>query len=155
MWGKCGCAGGVTGSAAGIVCCYREILVFDRYTEISAKDHERQKRAGVVSTTFNLDLDSYFLSREAVMKNKHNKRGMSRSTCGVGCQWRAGIMTSSCTMKLTSPSSAICFKPPMLVGGQNSQRRQRHFRAAGLLDVTLRSTGSCCCEDGKVGLCCP
>ena len=25
----------------------------------------------------------------------------------------------------------------------------------GLLDVALRSTGSCCCADGEVGWCCP
>ena len=54
-----------------------KILVLDRYTEISAKDHERQRRAGVGSTTFNLDLDSPLPSCEAVMKNKHNKRGLS------------------------------------------------------------------------------
>ena len=36
----------------------KKILVFDRYTEISAKDHERQQRAGVGSNTFNLDLNS-------------------------------------------------------------------------------------------------
>jgi hypothetical protein len=63
-----------------------KILVFDRYAEISAKDHERQRRAGVGSTTFNLDLNSSLPSREAVMKNKHNKRGLSRllSTFNLG-----------------------------------------------------------------------
>ena len=35
-----------------------KILVFDRYTEISAKDHERQRQVGVGSNTFNLDLNS-------------------------------------------------------------------------------------------------
>ena len=29
------------------------------------------------------------------------------------------------------------------------------FRAAGLLDVALRSTGSCCSADREVGWCCP
>ena len=64
-----------------------EETVFDRYTEISAKDHERQRRAGVGSNTFNLDLNSPLPSREAVMKNKHNKRGLSRllSTFNLGC----------------------------------------------------------------------
>ena len=64
-----------------------EETVFDRYTEISAKDHERQRRAGVGSSTFNLDLNSPLLSREAVMKKKHNKRGLSRllSTFNLGC----------------------------------------------------------------------
>ena len=32
-----------------------KILVFDRYNFVSAKDHERQRRAGVGSTTFNLE----------------------------------------------------------------------------------------------------
>lgn len=63
-----------------------KILVFDRYAEISAKDHERQRRAGVGSTTFNLERNSPLPSREAVMKNKHNKRVLSNllSTCNLG-----------------------------------------------------------------------
>ena len=61
-----------------------KILVLDHYTEISAKDHERQRRAGVAATTFNLDLNSPLPNREA--KNKH-KRGLSRllSTFNLGC----------------------------------------------------------------------
>ena len=51
-----------------------KILVFDRYTEISAKDHESQRRAGVGSTTFNLDLNSPLPSHEAMMKNKSKKQ---------------------------------------------------------------------------------
>ena len=64
-----------------------EETVFDRYTEISAKDHERQRRAGVGCNTFNLNLNSSLPSRDAVMKNKHNKRGLSRllSTFNLGC----------------------------------------------------------------------
>ena len=39
----------------------------------------RTKRvAGVGSTTFNLAMNSPLPSREAVIKNKHNKRGLSR-----------------------------------------------------------------------------
>ena len=71
-----------------------EETVFDRYTKISAKDHERQRRVGVGSNTFNLDLNSPLPSHEAVMKNKYNKRGLSRllSTftlaCGVSVESR-------------------------------------------------------------------
>lgn len=63
-----------------------KILVFDRYAEISAKDHERQCCAGVCSATFNLDLNSPLPSRSAVMQNNHNKRGLSRllSTFNLG-----------------------------------------------------------------------
>ena len=64
-----------------------EETVFDHYTEILAKHHERLRRAGVGSNTFNLDINSPLPSREAVMKNKHNKRGLSRllSTINLGC----------------------------------------------------------------------
>ena len=47
-----------------------KILVFDQYADESAKDHERCRRAGVGSTTFNLAMNSPLPSREAVMKNK-------------------------------------------------------------------------------------
>ena len=47
-----------------------EEIVFERYTEISAKDHERQRRAGVGSNTFNLDLNSPLPSREAVIRKQ-------------------------------------------------------------------------------------
>ncbi len=70
-----------------------KILVFDRYGEMSDKDHERQRRAGVGSTTFNLELNSPLPSREAVMKNKHNKRVLSRllGTFDLGC----GVLVES------------------------------------------------------------
>ena len=55
-----------------------KILVFDQYVVESVKDHERRRRAGVGSTTFNLAMNSPLPSREAVMKNKHNKRDLSR-----------------------------------------------------------------------------
>ena len=63
-----------------------QFLVFDRYAELSAKDHERQRRAGVGSTTFNLDLNCLLPSREALLKNKINKRCLARllSTFDLG-----------------------------------------------------------------------
>ena len=64
-----------------------KILVFDQYADESANDHERRRRAGVGSTTFNLAMSSPLPSREAVMKNKHNKRGLSCLLCtfSLGC----------------------------------------------------------------------
>ena len=49
---------------------------------------------------------------------------------------------------------AVSGRPCWSWGGQNSQRWQRHFRPAGLLDEALRYTGSCCCADEEVGWCC-
>ena len=47
-----------------------KILVFDQYVVESVKDHERRRRAGVGSTTFNLAMNSPLPSREAVIKKK-------------------------------------------------------------------------------------
>ena len=65
-----------------------KILVFDRYDDVSAKDPERQRRAGVGSTTFKLERHSPLPTRDAVMKNKHNKRNLSSLliTCNLGPQ---------------------------------------------------------------------
>ena len=69
-----------------------KILVFDQYADESAKDYERRRRAGVGSTTFSLAMNSPLPSREAVMKNKHNKRGLSPS------KWRSGTVLSLMSM---------------------------------------------------------
>ena len=52
-------------------------LVFDKYQEISPKDHERTRRAGVGTVDYNLNLQTILPRREAIMKNKNNKRELS------------------------------------------------------------------------------
>ena len=96
-----------------------KILVFERYTELSAKDYERERRAGVGSITFNLDLNSPLPSCEAVMKNKHSNRGLSR-------------LLITFNLRYLLPVSSRRYWSS---GGQNSQRRQLNVCAAGLLDV--------------------
>ena len=55
------------------------ILVFDRYDDISAKDHERIRRGGGEgSTDYNLTINSPLPSRDAILKNKHNNLEPSR-----------------------------------------------------------------------------
>ena len=51
----------------------KKILVFDKYHDSSAKDHERMRRAGEGSSRYNLSLGSPLPHREAIMKNKYNK----------------------------------------------------------------------------------
>ena len=51
-----------------------QVLVLDRYDDLSAKDHERMRRAGEGSTGYNSPLPN----RDAILKNKHNKRELSR-----------------------------------------------------------------------------
>ena len=55
-----------------------KILVFDRYDDMSAKDHERVRRGGEGSTDYNLTINSPLPSRDAILKNKHNKLELSR-----------------------------------------------------------------------------
>ena len=55
-----------------------EILVFDRYDDISSKDHERIRRDGEGSTDYNLTINSPLPNRDAILKNKHNKLELSR-----------------------------------------------------------------------------
>ena len=54
-----------------------QVLVFDRYDDLSAEDHERMRRAGEGSTDYNLAANSPLPNRDAILKNKHNKRELS------------------------------------------------------------------------------
>ena len=58
------------------------VLVFDRYDHISPKNHERMRHA----VNYNLAINSPLPSRDAILKNKHNKRQLSRvlSTFDMG-----------------------------------------------------------------------
>ena len=62
------------------------VLVFDRYDNVSPKDHERMWRAGVGSTNYNLAINSPLPNRDAILKNKHNQRQLRRvlSTFNMG-----------------------------------------------------------------------
>ena len=55
-----------------------KILVFDRYADISAKDHERVRRGGEGSTDYNITVNSPLPSGDAILKNTHNKLELSR-----------------------------------------------------------------------------
>ena len=57
-------------------------VVFDRYGNVSAKDHERERRAiGVCAGTYNLTLTSPLPNREVTMKSKANKILLSHRLC--------------------------------------------------------------------------
>ena len=111
IW-PCGVTVAVLAEARLSFCAAEEnIVVFYRYEEISAKDHEGQWRADIGSTTFNLTINSPLPSREAVVRNKHNKRSLSlllgtfHLGSGVAYLSKAGITASSVMVKQTSPSA--------------------------------------------------
>ena len=63
-------------------CTGETYVIYDRYDETaSAKDHKRQRRAGVGSTEFNLNLNTPLSGRDHVMKNSDNKIHLSRLLC--------------------------------------------------------------------------
>ena len=76
-----------------------EILVFDRYDDISSKDHERIRRGDVDSTDYNLPINSSLPSRDAILKNKHNKLELSDMSASLTwmqtCQLTVAIMVAS------------------------------------------------------------
>jgi len=82
IWPHGGDASIVIESIKRRLSCYpdgtEKILVFDRYNDISAKDHERKRRGGEGSTDYNLTISSPLPNRDAILKNKHNKRELSR-----------------------------------------------------------------------------
>ena len=55
----------------------QKVLVFDKYLELSPKDHERIRRAGAGSMDYNLTLQTELPCREAIMKSKNNKQKLS------------------------------------------------------------------------------
>ena len=50
-----------------------QVLVFDKYKDMSAKEHERVRRAGVGSVDYNLNIQTLLPHREAIMKSKKNE----------------------------------------------------------------------------------
>ena len=162
LWRKCGGVGRVAENAACIVSCYWKILVFDQYADESAKDHERRRRAGVGSTSFNLAMSSPLPSREAVMKNKHNKRGLSRLLCtfNMGCGVTVDSIDDGVFGHDEADITIISYMLQAADGGCHvvrvlSDDTDICIRVACLLDMALWSTGSSRRPDGEVGRCCP
>lgn len=56
----------------------KKVLVFDKYHAVSAKDHERMRRAGLGSINYDLTINTPLPSRDAIMKNKQNKLQLSK-----------------------------------------------------------------------------
>ena len=83
-----------------------KILVFDKYHDLSAKDHERVRRAGIGSTKYNLTVNTQLPNHEAIMWNKHSKLvcHMCWAHTALVAMWllRVTAMASSNMMKLIS-----------------------------------------------------
>jgi len=54
------------------------LVIFDRYDDRSAKDHERIRRAGEGAVKYNIKISSKLPCRDAIMKSKANKMVLVR-----------------------------------------------------------------------------
>ena len=55
----------------------KKIVVFDKYKDISAKDHERMRRAGEVIIDYEFSITSKLPKRDVIMKSKNDKRRLA------------------------------------------------------------------------------
>lgn len=62
-----------------------KILVLDKYHDVSAKDHERVRRAGEVLIDYELSITSPLPKRDAILKSKNNKRRLESVLCRREC----------------------------------------------------------------------
>ena len=53
------------------------MLVFGKYYNVSAKDHEPMQRAGIGSISYDLSSNTPLPSRDVIMKNKHSNFQLS------------------------------------------------------------------------------
>ena len=62
------------------------LIIFDRYDDRSAKDHERIRRAGEGAVNYNITISSKLPRRDAIVKSKANKKVLVRvlSTFNLG-----------------------------------------------------------------------
>ena len=54
-----------------------KVILFDKYQDVSAKDHERMRRVGEVIVDYELSITSPLPKRDAIMKSKNNKRSLA------------------------------------------------------------------------------
>jgi hypothetical protein len=81
-----------------------KVLVFDKYHDISAKDHERMRRGGLGSISYDLTVNTLLPNRDSILKNKHNELQLSKVLSNFDLKdslQRAVEMGDSITMKRT------------------------------------------------------
>ena len=69
-------------------------VIFDRYDGLSAKDHERNRRAGTGSETHTLSLNSILPPRDEILKNKNNKKQLNELICTFPSNSNAQFISS-------------------------------------------------------------
>ena len=83
VWPSSGAVADLAASLGHQLDCYitQIFIVFDLYEQVSAKDHERQRRAGESSTEYQLSLTTPLPSHDKVIKDKTNKRRLGEFLC--------------------------------------------------------------------------
>jgi hypothetical protein len=84
VWPSSGTVGDLTKGMATRLVKYGKAetyVIFDQYDGVSAKDHERKRRAGGGSHEYQMTLTSPLPGREIIMKNTQNKQKLSQLLC--------------------------------------------------------------------------
>ncbi len=79
VWPSAGSVSDLANSIKDKICQYRSpevLIIFDRYDDLSAKDHERVRRAGEGAIDYNVTISSQLPCRDAIMKSKSNKKAL-------------------------------------------------------------------------------
>ena len=58
-------------------CDSKKVVAFDKYRDVSTKDHERMRRAGEAIADYELSITSTLPKRDVIMKRKQNKRDLA------------------------------------------------------------------------------
>ena len=85
VWPHSGSPSDLIESIKGRLCHYSnnsdKIIVFDKYHNISAKDHKRIRRASEVIIDYELSIASSLPKRDVILKSKNNKRRLANVLC--------------------------------------------------------------------------
>ena len=83
------------------------LVIFDRYDDRSARDHERIRRAGEEDVNYNITISSNLPCRDAIMNGKANKKALVRVLSTFNLDNRR---VCTAMMKQILPSSVIFWK---------------------------------------------
>jgi len=134
----------------------KKVLVIDKYQGISAKDHERMRRAGEAVIEYDISITSSLPKREAIMKSKNNIKKLASvlgtfnlgETVTMESQDEGGYMS---TMKQTSQLYLMFSSWQMLeIPRLSSLRRHRCVCTTSLLGLSGISAPQGTCANGTM-----
>eukprot|EP00064_Thunnus_orientalis_P013562 superscaffoldBa00002229_g13601 len=115
-------------------------VIFDWYEQISAKDHEKQRRAGESSTEYHLSLTTPLPSCDKVMMNKTNKQRLVELACthSIGDHIKMVSRADSIVTHDEADVSLISYMLDAARHGATTDFPNQFYRQPGSLHDVLR-----------------